>query len=318
MSEYPVEEFVWGLGAGVVALVLAGAMASRDRRSSPGGRGPVTGVLMAAAALGAIWPSRAPTAGVLLGLGGVTAACVLATRQLTATAGSFARRAVTPLAAVPFAWLLAIDASSVGWVRAVVVTGATLGPIAAARTDATWGSTGLPPGLYAITAAGVFAAVPNTREAAALLGASTSGALAGWPLGRARLGQVGAAATTALMVWVAAVGAQGREPAIVGAVACLGLIITLPVGRYLAARWPPRQRPSPLVTRAGRRMIPQPLLAVAAHISTVAVASRVAGITAELRVALPVAAGTGVAALVASTLLERDTARVLPQCSEAS
>ncbi len=45
------------------------------------------------------------------------------------------------------------------------------------------------------------------------------------------------------------------------------------------------------------------MLVLAAHTTTVAVASRVAGISTELRVAVPTAAGTTIAALAASVWL---------------
>ena len=295
MGKYPIEEFLWGLGAGVVALAVA-AVAGWAR--SGAGRAPATGLLMGVAALVAINPSRAPTPVVLVGLAGVTAAAALpAGRQSPAGAASLV---MAVLLAAPFAWLLAIDASSIGWVRAVVVGGAAVGAVAAGRTDVEWGWTGLTPVLYVVTAAGVFAAVPNTQEAAALLGASVPGALAGWPLCRGRLGGAGAAAATALLVWVAAVGALGREPALVGAVACLGLLATLPVGRWLA-RWIDRR------VRPPRWVVAAPLPVLVVHAVVVGVASRVAGVSHELRVAVPVSVAAMVGALIASLWLRPDT-----------
>jgi hypothetical protein len=135
--------------------------------------------------------------------------------------------------------------------------------------------------------------VPNTEAAAALLGAYLPSALAGWPLGRARLGRVGAASATALLVWVAGVGALGREVAIVGAVACLGLLVTLPGGRWLAGR-----------PRWGHRLITGPLLVLVVHTAVVTVASRIAGTSDELRVAVPAATLATVVAVAASALLQ--------------
>jgi hypothetical protein len=298
VHRYPAEEFLWGLAAGMVAMLLAvGVLAVAGRLCSRGGPLLVTGLPTAAAALVAIGPSRAPTPGVFVGLVGVTAASTVATWR----AAWRGRIVMTVLVASVFAWLLAIDASSIAWVRAVVVAGATVGPLAAARTDAGWGPTGVTPALYAISAAGVFAAVPNTREAAALLGASLPGAVCGWPLGPARLGRAGGAGATALLVWVSAVGALGREPSVVGAVACLGLLAALPAGRWLAGRW--------IDPSLGlRRRVADgavPLLVV--HTAVVAVASRVAGISSELRVAIPVALAAIVSALIASTWLQPDS-----------
>jgi hypothetical protein len=295
VHRYPAEEFLWGLAAGMVAMLLAvGVLAVAGRLCSRGGPLLVTGLPTAAAALVAIGPSRAPTPGVFVGLVGVTAASTVATWR----AAWRGRIVMTVLVASVFAWLLAIDASSIAWVRAVVVAGATVGPLAAARTDADWGPTGITPALYAISAAGVFAAVPNTREAAALLGASLPGAVCGWPLRRARLGRAGAAGATALLVWVSAVGALGREPSVVGAVACLGLLAALPAGRWLAGRWIEPSRHLRLRVAAG------PAAVLVVHIAVVAVASRVAGISSELRVAVPVAAAATVGAVIASMWLQ--------------
>jgi hypothetical protein len=196
----------------------------------------------------------------------------------------------------PFAAVLAVDASSTGWVRGLIGASVVLGALAASRTAAAWGETGVPPVLYAITAAGVFAAVPDTEQAATLLGASVPMALCGWPLGHARLGRIGAGTATALSVWVAAVGGRGREPSVIGAVACLGLLVTLPAGRWLAGR-----TAHPRALGRGR---PAAIPLVCLHLVVVAVASRVAGVTSDLEVAFPVAVVTMLVALAASGWLD--------------
>jgi hypothetical protein len=294
VGRYPIEEFLWGLAAGAVAMLLAaGVAALASHLDFRGGLQLATGLPTAAAALVAIRPSHTPTMGVLVGLVGVTAVVIAATLKRATTA----RLLMVLLVAPVFAWLLAIDASSVAWVRAVVVAGATIGSLAVARTDLEWGATGVTPVLYAISAAGVFAAVPNTREAAALLGASVPGATCGWPLYRARLGGVGGACATALLVWVAAVGALGRETSVVGAIACLGLLAALPAGPWLAGRWI-----GPTIRRCRVAHGPAPMLVI--QTAVVAVASRVAGISSELRVAIPVAAAALAGALIASVWLQ--------------
>jgi hypothetical protein len=293
VADYPIAEFLRGLAAGGVAAGMALIVAVAGRLRPGGYLAPIVGLPMTVAALVAIGPSRSPTAGVVIGLVGVTAA----TAPPWSAVGRRMPVVSSLLLAVPFAWLLAIDASPVGWVRAVVLVGATVGAVVAAHTDAEWGPTGITPALYAVSAAGVFAAVPNTKAAAALLGVSVPAAAAGWPVGRARLGRAGAAGAAALLVWVAAVGSVGREPAIVGAVACLGLVVTLPVGRWLAASCTPPRR------RARVQLTGGALSALAAHTGVVALASRVAGISSELRVAAPVAGATMLAALVISTVL---------------
>jgi hypothetical protein len=296
VHDFPVTQLWWGVAAGVGALVVSlGASVVMARVRTAGSRPPTIGLPTAAAAMIAIAPSQAPTVGVIVGLAGVTAIVGLAapTRSRSGTK----RVVLTLLLVAPFAWLLATDASSVAWVRAVGLCGATLGPVAARRTDGEWGRAGLTPGFYAITAAGVFAAVPNTEAAVTLLGAALPGACAGWPLGRARLGGAGAAGATALLVWVAAAGAAGREPAIVGALACLGLLVALPPGLWLAAHW------RWATVHRDRRSASGPLAALAVQAAVVAVASRVAGISHELRFAVPVAVATLVVAAIAAAAL---------------
>ncbi|MGH9227901.1 MAG: hypothetical protein ACRD07_04065, partial [Acidimicrobiales bacterium] len=298
MHDFPVEQFTWGLAAGVAALAVSlGAAVVAARARVAARRPPDIGLATTAATLIALGPSasQAPTVGVLVGLAGVTTAVALATSMQARFAATPV--VLAPVLAAPFAWLLAIDASPVTWVRLVGLCGATLGPVAASRTDREWGPAGLTPGLYAITAAGVFAAVPNTAGAVTLLGASVPGAFAGWPLGRARLGRAGAASTTALLVWTAAVGSAGREPAIVGALACLGLLAARPPGLWLARHWPA------IWARRPGRLTAGPLAVLVAHTATVAVASRIAGISHELRVAVPVAVVTLVVGSIACTVL---------------
>ena len=113
---------------------------------------------MTAAALVAISRTWSVVPGAVLGLGGV--AVTLAWLDLRRPHGgpSFAMAAVL---IAPFAAVLAVDASPTGWVRGLVGVAVVLGAPAASRTEAAWGGAGLPPVLYAITAAGVFAAMPT-------------------------------------------------------------------------------------------------------------------------------------------------------------
>ena len=287
LRDYPTEEFLCGLGAGALAL-LAAAVLSRRRAD----HALVMGLVTTAAALGAISRTWSVVPAALLGLGGVAAGLAWLDRRRLATGPSLTTAAVLM---TPFAAVLAVDASSTGWVRGLVGASVVLGAMAASRTDAAWCGTGVPPALYAITSAGVFAAVPDTEQAATLLGASVPPALCGWPLGHARLGTAGAGTATALLVWVAAVGGRGREPSIVGAIACLGLLVTLPAGRWLAGR---AGHP-----RTVGRCRHDAVLVVCIHLAVVAVASRVAGVTTDLHVAIPVAAVTMLVALAAGAWL---------------
>jgi hypothetical protein len=291
VRDYPIKEFASGIAVGLAALAVALGLAAVGRHLRSAGRvAPIVGLPITVAAFVAISTSRAPTPSVI-GLWGLTSAVAVA--GVRRPPGREPRLVLPLLVAAPFAYLLAVDTSQIEWVRAVVAAGATVGPVAAVRTDIDWGPTRVTPVLCAISAAGVFAAVPNTEAAAALLGAYLPGALAGWPLGRARLGRVGATSATALLVWVAGVGALGREAAIVGALACLGLLVALPAGRWLATR-----------AQWRHRLITGPLLVLVIHTAVVTAASRVAGTGAELRVAVPAAILATVVAVAASALLQ--------------
>jgi hypothetical protein len=285
LRNFPLDELVSGLAAGALALVAATVQSRRHSHPVP-----VAGLVMTAAALVAVSRTWSVVPGALLGLVGLAVTLSWLDRSRPHCAPSFALAVVL---VAPFAAVLAVDASPTGWVRGLVGVAVVLGAPAASRTEAAWGDAGLPPVLYAITAAGVFAAVPDTEQAAVLLGASVPLGLAGWPLGHVRLGPAGAGAAVGLLVWVAAVGGRGREPSIVGAVACLGLLATLPVGGWRARR----------TGRTGA--VPQhvAVLVVGVHLAVVAGASRVAGTSSDLDVAAPVAAATVAAALAAGAWL---------------
>ncbi|HET8621191.1 MAG TPA: hypothetical protein VFM27_19625 [Acidimicrobiales bacterium] len=297
LRDFPVEELLWGLGLATLALVVA-AFLTRGR-AGPWGepddreryRVAVPGLLVTAAALGAVGRTWPVTASTVVGLAGVTVPAVWLTRRPRGGTAWLAGLGVM----VPPAYLLAADASSTAWVRGLLVAGLVAGVPAASRTDVGYGPVGLTPVLYAVSAAGVFAAVPDTEQAAALLGASVPLAVRGWPLGRGRLGPPGAGAAAALLLWVAAVGGRGREPSIVGAVGCLGLLLTLPAGQWLAGR-AGRLRAA---GRSRRHVLPLVLV----HLVAVAVASRVAGVSSDLRFASVVTAAILLVALAASVLL---------------
>lgn len=115
--------------------------------------------------------------------------------------------------------------------------------------------------LFLISAFGIWATVPETREARALLGIAL-------PLGwatlrkRASLGWPGAAALTSVVAWVAATGGEARHASIVGGWACLGLLLVLPLAERLQ----------------GRLLKPRPWVIYPAHGCFVLIASRVIGL----------------------------------------
>jgi hypothetical protein len=120
------------------------------------------------------------------------------------------------------------------WMR-VTAAGATLvGGLLAIGADER--ASHLVPLLFLIGAVGVYACVPDTEAPKALLGALLAGAVLGLePRLRHRCG---IPALTGVFVWVATFGGLGRAGSVVGGIACLGVIVLLPlVRRWSVTRW---------------------------------------------------------------------------------
>ena len=124
------------------------------------------------------------------------------------------------------------------WIR-VVVVGVTI--VGGALADgAQRVAPRLVPALLASGAVGVYLCVPDTEAPKALLGALVAGALVGLePRVRATLGTT---SLTGLFVWIAGYGGLGRPGSVVGAVACLGVLLLMPL-----VRWRPVSRVSVIV-----------------------------------------------------------------------
>jgi hypothetical protein len=280
----PIEELAWGVAAGSVALVAIGGAPLIARRR---GRAftPELGLPLVAAALVALVPTGSVAAWSVLGVTGVAA---------VSTVGAARRSILVHAAALtPFAIALALDAPGEPWVRLLVVATASVGAALVARTCslAGWAPLGAP--LLALTVVAVFVAVPDTEEAATLLGATAVIALRAWPVGRLRIDPAGAAATTALLAWVVAVGGRGRPPSIVGAMAGLGLLAAAPVGRWLRRSMP----------RPARQPLHWTASALAAHGVLALILARTAGTTTHLAVAVPIALVGATAAVASAWLL---------------
>lgn len=175
---------------------------------------------------------------------------------------------------------------------------------AVASFDRRWRELGLLPALLAVTAAGIWATVPDVEAALVLLGAAVPltllgwpGPLAGWRPAPAAFGIAGSVAVAAVLTWTVATGGAGRPGSVVGGLVCLGLLAVEPAVRLLD----PRRR-SPLDPLEHR-----PRLAVAAlatQLVLVALAARVVGrperaatalVLAALELGLALAAGTALA-----------------------
>jgi hypothetical protein len=278
----PTAELGRGLAAGVVAAVVVAVGAWLARRGGRIDAASNAGIGVVVAALWAIAQARSIPIEVVVAVAGIgVAGWVAGTRD--------GRLAL--VVAVPFAVLLAADASPTTWIRGVVLVAASLGALAAVGTDRLPGWGELSPVLYLVTVAGAFAAVPDTEEIAALLGAAAPVALLGWPLGRTRFGGAGAAGATAVLAWVVAVGGRGRPPSIIGAITCLGLLAAVPAGRWLSQR------------RVWALHRPVALGAVVVQCAAVLVASRGAGISHEMAAAVGLSAVSATISLAGAVAL---------------
>lgn len=90
--------------------------------------------------------------------------------------------------------------------------------------------------LVAITVFGIWSTVPDTDTARILLGAAIPLLFATLPSTGLRLSAAGAFPLAGIVVWVAATGGEGRHASIVGAWACVGILMLLPLLRSRAGR----------------------------------------------------------------------------------
>lgn len=270
-------EFAAGCRTGVAALVIALVVGSWARRRGDSPL-PVGGLLIAGAFVEAMRESGRLVPGLPLGL------------VLLAAAGLIAdllgqRLLVLAALAVPGAWALATHAGlgDVGWERVALAATVIVGAPLAADLDRRGAANGLGPVLLAVSAVGVYFTVGDTDVALALVPVVVLVAAAAWPVPLVRLGSGGAAASVGVLAWVTAVGGLGRESAVVGGLACVGLLAAEPAGRILARRR--RGALAPTVRRVWTAVG-----AGVAQLAVVFIASRVAGTLTATRSAAVIAA----------------------------
>jgi hypothetical protein len=162
-----------------------------------------------------------------------------------------------------------------------------------ADLDARWRGRGLGPVLLAGSVAGVYATVPDTEQALAAVGVAVPLALLAWPWPLTSLGRVGAYLAAGVLLWVVAAGGATRGSAIVGGVACLGLLVVEPLARLLD---PARRSVLERLPDGGVGVVLTGLL----HLALVTVAARVAGLQPTVARAAAIAlAEFGTAVLLA-------------------
>jgi len=257
-------EFRTGLAFGIAATA-AGVVVARTvgRRHRPV---PIAGVVFVAGALAAMARRATVTSHlvgglVLLVLAGIPADGRGPLRRVRFLVGG-------PLA-VAGGWLVATSGVvSVPWIRVTVAGTAVLGGLLVADFDRRYAPRCWTGPLLAVTIAGVYVTVPDTNEALVLFGAALALLVLGFPLREARMGTAGSLAGVGLLAWVIGIDGFGRQSAIVGSVACLGLLVLEPLAARVSRRAPLTTLPS---GSAGT------IVAAALQFAAVAFAARVAG-----------------------------------------
>lgn len=279
--------FSAGLRPGVVALGVS-MLIALIWRAAGDGLPPVAGLLLGTAVIfGLAGTGRLPDGLVLglaaLGIGGLVAEA-LGTKPL-----------VLAGLAAPGAYVIVTQAELVDvvWVQVLLGSAIVLGSVLLTDFDTRWAEEGAGPVLVAISAAAIWATVPDTEQALVLLGAAIPLGLLGWPRAIAALGPSGSCVVVGLLAWTGAAGGADRLSSIIGATASLGLLLVEPLSLWFA-----KVRGGPFVRVAGRWWAVFPLAAT--HVMLVLVAGRYAGVQRTVTVAAWIAATTlGVALIVA-------------------
>jgi hypothetical protein len=133
--------------------------------------------------------------------------------------------------AIALAWTTPLAGSSLARFAMALSTIAIA--VAVRDYDAVKRARGAPWLLFAVTAFGVYVAVPDTELARVLLGVAVPFVLLSVPKPVAPLGPAGSAAVVGLFVWVVFVGGRGRPVSVLGALATIGILVAEPLGR----RW---------------------------------------------------------------------------------
>lgn len=293
LSLFGEPELLVGLRYGVVGLAV-GLLAALARRRHP--PAPVVGLLMAGATLlGLAATDRLPS-GLAVGVG------ILAVAGVVADLGRFPAWSCA-LLGLPGACVVVLEGGLAVEGAGQVAAGLAicLGGALVADFDRKWRARGYPVVLVVISIVGILATVPDTERALVLAGAALPFLALAWPASAGALGRGGSLATVGVAVWVVAQDGAGRPGSIVGAAACIGLLLVEPLVRALQAGDSPFDTLDAWV-RQGWLLV---LATAVLHILLVFVAARVVGLRETVREAVPIVLVAFVLALAASTWLSR-------------
>lgn len=247
----------------LLAFLLAGRLVRREPPI------PLGGVAIAAATLLA-W-SLGEEHSTTAWLGVLT---VMALTGIVAVAGG--RASVVALAAVPGAAILAMAApAEPWWFRMTVFVAVPVGGFLVDEFDVRYERLGLGMLFYGLACLGAFLAVPDTELPRALLAVVFPMMFLAWPKVQVRLGRTGAYGAMSVFTLSTVTGGVGRSASVIGAMACLGLMVLEPMVvsvRHRLARLPYWLHETP--EAAVLATIPQVVL--------VLVASRVAGLMVSI------------------------------------
>lgn len=281
------EGFRTGLLLGLVAALGVALVAVVSRQSLPWGGGAVA--LASVAALEDLY--RVDT----LAIAGLV--LIIAGGHLTAGRGPLLR--IAGAAPGTGVFVAALDLDQPAWAIPMVAGVTLVGGALAASFDQVLGARGLALVLLAVTALGIYLTTPDTEHSSVLLGVVVPVMLLACPWPLATMGVGGAFASVALISWVVALDGAGRDGAVVGAVACLGVLVLEPIVRVATRGLASNAAPVPLRYSAA---------VVAVHVVLVVVCSRVGGLRSSAVEAFVVCAiGYAVAAvaLVQASRLSR-------------
>ncbi len=244
---------VMGLLAGVVLVLVR---ASRQTVVPWGGLAALVATLLALTTEAEV-PDSLVLALALLGAGGYAA--------------RDAHRFVRVAAALPGAIVLAAatDVPGSEWAAPAVLLATAVGAALVADFDHVAAGSGLPLVLIAVTTLGIYLCGPETQQSVVVVGVSLPLVLLGWPVPMASLGPPGACAMTGLVTWLAVTAGSARPGAVVGGIACLGVLVLEPAVAWLQGCH---------AVSPGRALVPRLVAVAAVHAAGVGVSARVAGL----------------------------------------
>ncbi len=246
----------------ITGLVRAIADTTTGRHRVPA---PWAGVLMAGAGMAVMARHANLPLGIVAGVPALLAAGWLGRRpwevMVAALPGATAIVYLSELAPADFQpWLVVVIAVAAGMV---------------VDFDRVFRRSAVGPPFLFISLVGVVVTVPDTELPLGLAAAALPLAIAGFPVGMLSLGP-GAAAAVGLIGYVAADAGSSRPGAIVGAIGALGLMLSEPIGRWLARR--PRTALQDLAASGVRGV----LILGAIHALLVVGLTRFAGLRSDL------------------------------------